>query len=168
MEKLTKSLEKYLSVVYFLSKENKKLSPKNLGDITGHNAASVLEFVKGLQKKGYVEYKPYKGIKITDLGKKYAKEIELKKEIVSKFFNKFLLLDGKELESQTEKLEYYIDESLIERFNHFLDFISFCPAEVPSWFDGIKSYMENGEMSEKCANCIENCLSNNSKPKCKG
>ena len=76
MEKLTKSLEKYLSVVYFLSKENKKLSPKNLGDITGHNAASVLEFVKGLQKKGYVEYKPYKGIVITDLGKKYAKWIE--------------------------------------------------------------------------------------------
>ena len=30
MEKLTKSLEKYLSIIYSLSKENKKLFPKDL------------------------------------------------------------------------------------------------------------------------------------------
>lgn len=168
MEKLTKSLEKYLSIIYSLSKENEKLFPKDLGKITGHNAASVLDFVKGLQKNKMIEYKPYKGIVITSLGQKYAQEIEIKKETVSNFFNKFLLLEGSELREETEKLQYYIDEKMVERFNYFLDFIGFCPAEVPSWFEGIKNYMENGEMSEKCAKCIEDCLSNNISPKCKG
>ncbi len=168
MEKLTKSLEKYLFVIYSLSKENEKISPKDLGKITGHNAASVLDFVKSLRKYNMVEYKPYKGIIITNSGIEYAKKIELKRETISNFFNKFLLLENEELKNQTEKLEYYIDENLTERFSYFLDFINFCPAEVPSWFDGIKNYMENGEMSEKCANCIEDCLNNNLKPKCKG
>lgn len=86
MEKLTKSLEKYLSVVYFLSKENKKLSPKNLGDITGHNAASVLEFVKGLQKKGYVEYKPYKRNNNNRFRQKICKRNWIKKRNSFKIF----------------------------------------------------------------------------------
>lgn len=167
MEKLTKGLEKYLSAIYLLSLENKKITPKNIGKITGHNPASVLEFVKNLQKKELIEYKPYKGINLTEKGRKTADKLRKKREIILNFLNKFLLLEGDELVLETENLQYDIDDSLLQRFNYFLDFISFCPASLPNWFEGIKSYVVSGEMTEKCSNCIEAYTENGLQAKCK-
>ena len=53
MDKLTKSLEKYLYSIYKLSNEKTKITPKDIGSILGFNAASTLEGIKALQKKRF-------------------------------------------------------------------------------------------------------------------
>ena len=88
MDKLTKSLEKYLYSIYKLSNEKTKITPKDIGSILGFNAASTLEGIKALQKKGLIEYKPYKGVIILDSGKKYARMIEQRKNTTALFLEK--------------------------------------------------------------------------------
>ncbi len=166
MERLTKSLEKYLSVIRRLSAEGEKITPKKIGLITGHNAASVLDFIKSLNTKGFIEYKPYREIKLTEKGETYAGLIENKKQTVASFLNKFLLFEGEELEKQIERIEYHVDENLLLRMEYFLDFTGFCPASLPEWFEGIKTYIVSGEMTEKCSECIEKSVTEGSKPVC--
>lgn len=156
MKKLTKSLEKYLYVIFKLLKNKEKTTPKTVGEIVGFNKASTLESIKILQNKGYLEYYPHKEIVLTDEGKKYAKEIEERKKLVRKFLQKFLLVEDENLESSVESVEYFLDDYLLERFALFLDFLGFCPYSGPKWIDGFKNYLQNGEMPEDCAKCMEN------------
>lgn len=168
MEKLSKSLEKYLCVIFELSKENKKITPKDVSKLTGYNAPSTLEGIKALQKKGCVDYFPYKGVKITEKGYEYYKNMISKKEIVSLFLEKFLLIEKEDMDKVSDDFIYSTNDFMLDRFNSFLDFLNFCPCGAPRWIEGFKSYLEHGEMTEKCAKCIEICLEGGKKPDCIG
>ena len=154
MEKLSKSLEKYLFAVFELSKIQKKLTPKIVGEKLGFNKASTLDGIKGLKNKGLVEYIPYKGLKLTDLGRKYAEKLDLKKEIISNYLEKFLLLKGKTLDVAINSIKYEADDELVERLKFFLDFLEFCPKLKASWLMGFENFIKNGEMGEFCTNCL--------------
>ena len=94
MEHLSKSMEKYLFKMYELLKED-KLTPKKLAAALNCNRASTQEAIKHLEAKGLIDFYPYKFILLTDEGVKYAKKIEEKKEIISKFLEKFLFIEKK-------------------------------------------------------------------------
>lgn len=168
MEKLTKSLEKYLYTIYKLSIKKDKLTPKDIGEILGFNAASTLDGIKTLQKKEFIEYKPYKGIKLLDKGARYARIIEQRKNTTALFLEKFLLVDKKNMDETVDSIEYHLNDFLLERFNYFIDFLNFCPCSAPRWIEGFKQYLEYGEMTEKCAKCIEYMMENGKKPDCSG
>lgn len=168
MDKLTKSLEKYLYSIYKLSNEKTKITPKDIGSILGFNAASTLEGIKALQKKGLIEYKPYKGVIILDSGKKYARMIEQRKNTTALFLEKFLLVDKKDMPDAVDSIEYHLNDFLLERFNYFIDFLNFCPCSAPKWIEGFRQYLQYGEMTDKCAKCIEYMMENGKKPNCLG
>ena len=161
LEKLSKSLENYLFTINKLIKKNVKLTPKALGAELGYNKASTLEAVKILKKKKLVNYFPYQPISLTNEGEKYAKKIEEKREIISKFLNKVLFLEGEALEKTLFSIEYDTDEFFISRLKNFLDFLEFCPEGAPNWFCGIKNFIENGEIPKDCADCIEKAINKN-------
>lgn len=167
MKKLSFSLEKYLFAIFELSLEVKKVTPKILQEKLGFNKASTLEGVKSLQVKGFVEYYPHKGMSLTNYGLEYAKEISKRKETISNFLETFLFIEKEKLPEIVNSIEWNMDDFLIERFNSFLSFSSFCPCSGPKWIEGFKNYLENGEMTEKCADCIEKSICENKAPDCK-
>lgn len=166
MKKLSKSLEKYLYTIYKLSKEE-KLTPKKLGDVVGCNRASTQEAIKNLQGKELIDFYPYKFILLTEKGTKYAKKIEEKRQIISRFLEKFLFIEEKNIDEIVSEIEFGANDLLISRLSSFLDFLDFCPAGGPSWLFGFKDFLENGVMTDACTNCIEESISNIRKPDCK-
>lgn len=168
MEKLSKSLELYLFGIFDLFEKKEKITPKTLGELVGFNKASTLEGIKNLVKRGFVNYIPYKKLELTALGFEYAKKNKEKRQMISLFLEKFLLVEKENLKSAVDSIEYSINDYLYERFNFFLDFLNFCPCSYPKWIEGFKSYLKNGEMTDRCAICIEQALINGKKSECLG
>lgn len=168
MEKLSKSLEVYLFGIFEIYQKKEKITPKKLGEIVGFNRASTLDAVKLLSKKGFVEFIPYKKLELTKKGLEYIKKVNEKKIVVSSFLEKFLLVEKNELKKAVDSIEYSIDDYLLDRFNYFLDFLNFCPCSAPKWIDGFKSYLKNGEMTDRCAKCIEKTLTEGKHSECMG
>lgn len=166
MEHLSKSMEKYLFKMYELLKED-KLTPKKLAAALNCNRASTQEAIKHLEAKGLIDFYPYKFILLTDEGVKYAKKIEEKKEIISKFLEKFLFIEKKDLAETIDSVYFGANETLISRLNYFLDFLDFCPAGGPAWLYGFKNFLDTGEMMDSCTECIEESISDIKNIKCK-
>ena len=166
LEKLTKSLEKYLLVIYELIKNNEKVTPKTVGEKIGYNKASTLEGIKNLDDRDLIEYYPYKEIVLTEKGGKYAKLALKKKETITAYLEKFLFLSGKKLENCVDSISNEADENLVNRMGLFIDFLEFCPVNGPKWLDGFKEYTQSGEMPKECASCLEESIAGK-KTKCK-
>ena len=167
MEKLSKSLEKYISVIYELANQGLKVTPRLVGEKLGFNKASTSEGLKLLEKKGLIDYYPYKKLLLTELGENYAKSIEKKQKIVEEFLKKFLLLEENSLKEATKSIEYGACDMLLDRMNSFLEFLEFCPNNAPKWINDFKNYLETGEMGENCSKCFEDSLINGECKECK-
>ncbi len=167
MEKLSKSLENYLFEIYKFSKTKEKITVAKLAHSLNFNKPSTTDAIKSLHNKGLIEYIPYKGIKLLKGGVKYAKQMEEKRELISNFFKKFLLLENEKLDMAVLSVEYGIDKILLERFQSFADFLELCPNINPDWVFEFNNYIKNGEIMGKCAKCIEEALLEDTKPKCK-
>ncbi len=168
MKKLTKSLESYLLAIFKLSKENKKVTVKDVSKLLNHNVQSTTEAIQRLHKHGFIEYLPYKGIKPLIPMNKYIKTYFEREKTIKDFLKKFLLVEDDNLQKVFENIQFGIDDYLYERFNSFLNFLEFCPCSHPNWIEGFNSYLKNGEMTDKCADCIEKAAKGENKTDCKG
>ncbi len=155
MDKLSKSLENYLFEIYKLSNSTGQTTPRELSFAVGFNKASTREAIKVLSKKGLVEYSPYKPIKLTEMGAESAKEIEKRRNITSEFLKKFLFLKGEDNLRETKTLEPELSDFLLKRISMLVDFLVFCPNEEQNKKEIYESYIKDGEISDKCATCIE-------------
>ena len=108
MKKLTKSLESYLLAIFKLSKENKKVTVKDVSKLLNHNVQSTTEAIQRLHKHGFIEYLPYKGIKPLIPMNKYIKTYFEREKTIKDFlksscwlkmisFKKFLRIYSLEL-----------------------------------------------------------------------
>ncbi len=168
MRDLTQGMENYLFVIFRLHNKEIKITPKAVSDTIKHNAASTLDMIKALKKKGMIEYKPYKEIKITPKGLKYAQSILDRKNTVGLFLKKFLLVENEFMKDSIDCIDYHLNDYLLNRFSSFIDFLNFCPCAHPNWIEGFNSYLQNGEMTDKCAKCMEAALENGMKKECQG
>lgn len=167
LEQLSKSLEKYIYTIYKLQKENIEITPKIIGEKLGYNKASTSEGLRALKKRELIEYFPYREVTLTDIGEKYAKNIEKRRKTISLFLEKFLLLQDEELEEGVNSIEYGISENLENKMTSFLEFLEFCPNNAPKWLSDFKNYLTTGEIGENCSNCLEESLINGKCKECK-
>lgn len=167
MEKLSKSLERYISVIYEFTKQDIKVTPRLVGEKLGFNKASTSEGLKALEKRGLIDYYPYKKLLLTEDGKNYALLIEKKQKIVEGFLEKFLLLDENDIKNSSDLISYGANSALLNRMNAFLEFLEFCPNNAPKWISDFKNYLETGEMNEDCSKCFEDSLINGECKECK-
>ena len=123
--------ENYLKAIYKLGLTIDIINTNALAAELGTKAASVTDMIKRLSNKKLVVYKPYQGVKLTDIGKKLAVDIVRKHRLWEVFLVNKLHFKWDEVHDIAEQLEHIQSKELIDRLDLFLDKPAFDPHGDP-------------------------------------
>jgi len=124
--------ENYLKAIYSIDSESKGTVSTNLiANKMQTKASSVTDMMKKLAEKGLVVYEKYKGVRLSDEGKKIATSIVRKHRLWECFLVDKLHFSWDEVHDIAEQLEHIKSEALINSLDAFLEFPSYDPHGDP-------------------------------------
>jgi DtxR family transcriptional regulator, Mn-dependent transcriptional regulator len=125
---LTGTEENYLKAIYSLSgSENSFISNNDIGNELDIKPSSVTDMIKKLGEKGFVEYKKYKGSKLSKEGVDIAISIVRKHRLWEVFLVEKLKFGWDEVHDIAEQLEHVVSNDLTNRLDEFLGFPKYDP-----------------------------------------
>ncbi|WP_397445493.1 metal-dependent transcriptional regulator [Polaribacter sp. R77954] len=128
----TLSEENYLKAIYHLELDsNKGISTNAIAEQLETKASSVTDMIKKLSDKKVVVYKKYKGVKLTNLGKKTAANIVRKHRLWEVFLVEKLNFSWDEVHDVAEQLEHIKSPKLINQLDALLGFPTHDPHGDP-------------------------------------
>ena len=128
----TLSEENYLKAIYHLELDaNKGISTNAIAEQLETKASSVTDMIKKLSDKKVVVYKKYKGVNLTDFGKKTAANIVRKHRLWEVFLVEKLNFSWDEVHDVAEQLEHIKSPKLIHQLDALLGFPTHDPHGDP-------------------------------------
>lgn len=124
---ISASKEDYLKIIYKLGKSDSGISNKDIAASLSVAAGSVTEMLRKLEKDGYITYKPYQGIKLTESGVTHAENLITKHRLWEVFLVERLGYPWEEVHEQAELLEHVTATHLAKRLAEFLGRPASCP-----------------------------------------
>nr|WP_233164186.1 metal-dependent transcriptional regulator [Snuella sedimenti] len=129
---ITLTEENYIKAIYQLGKYGTvNASTNSIADALETKASSVTDMIKKLADKGYVNYKPYQGVKLTQKGKKIAADVVRKHRLWEVFLVEKLNFSWDEVHDIAEQLEHIKSEKLINELDKLLDYPTHDPHGDP-------------------------------------
>lgn len=114
--------ENYLKAIFSLSRlyGDAEVSTNQISEHLNNKAASVTDMLKRLAEKKFIDYKPYKGVKLTEKGRKTAVKVVRKHRLWEVFLVEKLKFKWDEVHDIAEQLEHINSDELIEKLDLFL------------------------------------------------
>jgi DtxR family Mn-dependent transcriptional regulator len=120
--KYSASKENYLKAIFHLQTESGVVSTNEVAEAMHTRPASVTDMLKKLKKQKLLSYERYKGVKLTNEGRKVAIQIIRKHRLWEYFLVEKLQFGWDEVHEVAEELEHISSQKLIDRLDSFLDF----------------------------------------------
>jgi len=114
-ESLTRSVEDYLKAIYRLSPEGRPASTSEIAHLLDLSAPSVSGMVKRLSELGLLEHIPYKGVQLTDAGRRAALRMVRRHRLIEAYLVEFLGYGWDTVHPEAERLEHAVSDTLVER-----------------------------------------------------
>jgi DtxR family Mn-dependent transcriptional regulator len=118
----SEQVENYLKNIYKLQERDGRVTTSSLSDQLQISAPSVTEMIKKLAEEGSVTYTPYKGVELTERGRKKALRIIRRHRLWELFLVEVLKYDWDEIDEEAERLEHITSEKLEQRLDEALGF----------------------------------------------
>lgn len=118
--KISPSKEDYLKTIFNLKGYERVVNNKDLAAALNVSAASVTDMNNRLVKEDLINYYPYKGVELTELGIKVAYQLIRKHRIWEVFLYEKLGFEWNEVHKEADRLEHASSNIVIERLNEFL------------------------------------------------
>jgi DtxR family Mn-dependent transcriptional regulator len=112
---LSESQEDYLKQIFLLGGDGERVSTQALARRLRVKPASVTEMVGRLAQLGLVEHAPYRGVRLTDAGRRVALEMLRHHRLLETFLVEALGYDWDQVHEEAERLEHVISERFEER-----------------------------------------------------
>src|SRR5882724_6077265 len=103
-ETLTRSVEDYLKAIYRLSPEGRPASTSDIAHLLALSAPSVSGMVKRLSELGLLEHAPYKGVQLTDAGRRAALRMVRRHRLIEAYLVRFLGYSWDAVHPEAERL----------------------------------------------------------------
>lgn len=124
--------ENYLKAIYKISEMGvETISTNEIARKLNTTAASVTDMLKKLSGKGYIKYKKYQGLSLTESGRKVALGVIRKHRLWEMFLVKVLGFKWDEVHDIAEQMEHIQSEKLIQHIDKALNFPKFDPHGDP-------------------------------------
>src|ERR1043166_5061225 len=120
--KYSASKENYIKAIYHLQQDQSSVSTNALAQALQTKAASVTDMLKKLKTQKLLQYEKYKGVKLTNEGRRVAIHIIRKHRLWEFFLVHKLGFGWEEVHEIAEELEHITSKKLIDRLEEYLDF----------------------------------------------
>lgn len=129
---LTQAEENYLKAILRLENlDSKNVSTTLIAKRLQTKASSVTDMLKKLSEKGLVNYQKYKGVTLSEKGKKTSTDIVRKHRLWEVFLVEKLNYAWDEVHDIAEQLEHIKSDSLTDRLDAFLGHPAYDPHGDP-------------------------------------
>lgn len=124
--------ENYLKAVFHLSDNGKQnVSTNELSDAMQTKPASVSDMIRKLAAKELLQHEKYRGVYITETGRREALKVVRKHRLWEVFLVEKLHFNWDEVHEVAEQLEHIKSPLLVERLDKFLGYPKYDPHGDP-------------------------------------
>ncbi|AZP04224.1 metal-dependent transcriptional regulator [Jeotgalibaca ciconiae] len=124
---MTPSKGDFLKAIVKLGGGERRVNNKDLAKELRISSAAVTDMALKLMDDGYINYIPYKGIKITETGRRETNKLIRKHRLWEVFLYEKLGYNWNQVHADADLLEHASSDFLIERLNEFLGFPTMDP-----------------------------------------
>lgn len=117
---LSESQEDYLKQIFLLGEAGGSVSTQSLSERLGVRPASVTGMVRKLAGLRFVEHRRYRGVRLTESGRRVALELLRHHRLLETYLVKNLGYGWGEVHAEAERLEHVISERFEERIAEVL------------------------------------------------
>jgi DtxR family Mn-dependent transcriptional regulator len=114
-EPLTRSVEDYLKAIYRLSPEGRPASTSEIANLLALSPPSVTGMVKRLSEHGLLEHVPYRGVQLTEDGRRAALRMVRRHRLIEAYLVEFLGYSWDTVHEEAERLEHAVSDTMVER-----------------------------------------------------
>jgi len=140
-DSISKESEEYLEAIYKLEQRDGSAKTMQLANELKVMPGSITNTIENLEKRSLVIHEPYKGVKLTEKGRKLALKIIRRHRLAERLLTDILHLDWSKVHDEACKLEHNLSETIEKPLENALGNPKTCPHGNP-----IPS--EHGEMRE--------------------
>lgn len=112
---LTGPVEDYLKTIYELEARSGAAATSEIAARLSLTPASVTGMVRRLARQGLLTHEPYRGVRLTELGRRNALRILRRHRILETYLSQVLGFPWDEVHEEAERLEHAASDALIER-----------------------------------------------------
>lgn len=113
-------MEDYLKAIYRLEERDLSVTTQQLASALGVSGASVTNMLKRLADLKLVDYSRYKGVVLTDGGRRIALEIVRHHRLLELYLAETLGMPWHEVHAEAERLEHHLSDELEARLDSAL------------------------------------------------
>ena len=124
-------IEEYLEHIFRLEKEHGAARTKDLAETVGVSLGTVTNTVEALELQNLVAHEPYKGVRLTESGRKIAIDVIRRHRLAERLLTDFLKIDWSRVHDQACRLEHAITDDLTKPLEKALDHPETCPHGNP-------------------------------------
>lgn len=128
---LTAPVEDYLKAIYELESRMGSAATSDVADALAVAPASVTGMIRRLAAQGYLEHEPYRGVKLTESGRRAALRTIRRHRILESYLTDVLHYPWDRVHDEAERLEHAASDDLIERMAAALDHPTTDPHGAP-------------------------------------
>jgi DtxR family Mn-dependent transcriptional regulator len=114
-DNVTRSVEDYLKAIYQLASAGRTVGTSEIAQRLELSAPSVSAMVKRLGEQRLVEHVPYKGVVLTDEGRRIALRMVRRHRLIEAYLVGRLGYTWDTVHEEAERLEHAVSDALVER-----------------------------------------------------
>ena len=130
-EALTAPVEDYLKAIYAIGRGNGPAATNEIAQRLAIAPASVSGMVRRLAEQGLLAYERYRGVKLTDAGRRAALRTLRRHRVIEAYLAKALDYPWDRVHAEAERLEHAASDELIDRMAATIGEPEFDPHGAP-------------------------------------
>lgn len=150
-------MQDYLKAAFRIEQDGEPITTLRLASALSLSQPSVTNMVKRLDELHLVVHSPYRGIELTDAGRKIALEVIRHHRLLELYLSQALGYDLDAVHAEAEHLEHHVSEELEARMERALGFPEFDPhgdpipdreGRIPTIADVVLTDMTTGQSGQ--------------------
>jgi DtxR family transcriptional regulator, Mn-dependent transcriptional regulator len=125
------SVEDYIKAIYKADTEAGEVTTQDLAARVRVSAPAASKMLKRLVELRLIEHSPYRGVRLTEAGRKMALEIIRHHRLLERYLVEALGYEWDEVHAEAERLEHHISEAFEQRIDSLLGYPECCPHGDP-------------------------------------
>ncbi|QGQ47191.1 transcriptional regulator MntR [Metabacillus sediminilitoris] len=117
----TPSMEDYIEQIYILIEDKGYARVSDIAEALAVHPSSVTKMVQKLDKDEYLIYEKYRGLVLTNKGKKIGKRLVYRHELLEQFL-KIIGVDEDKIYNDVEGIEHHLSWNAIDRIGDLVQY----------------------------------------------